>query len=259
MATFSVILLAAGRGTRLGGDVPKQYLPVNGKPLLYYSLAAFSDLTGREISEISEIILAVPQGDVSYCKENIVDRFGFKKVSAIIEGGAERYDSVFNALQMVMGDYVLIHDAARAMIDKGTIRRAMDAVVKYQTAVVGMPSKDTVKIVADVDVCESDTTAPAGNEASGAAALSALVKETPDRKTVWTVQTPQCFQTALVRDAYETMFRELSPSERKNITDDAMVVERFRPDVPVRMVEGSYRNIKITTREDVAMAERLLR
>lgn len=222
----TAIVLAAGSGKRMNTKVHKQYLLIKDKPVLYYSLKAFED------SRVDEIVLVVGAGEVEYCKRDIVEQYGFQKVCAVAEGGKERYHSVFEGLKAAgKTDYVLIHDGARPFLTQAIIERTINAVCLYQACVVGMPVKDTIKII-DEDNC---------------------AKETPNRSSVWMVQTPQAFSYSLIYDAYERMLAE----EDNAITDDAMVIERMT-DKKVKLIEGSYRNIKITTPEDLVIAEAYL-
>lgn len=227
MMKYTAIVLAAGSGSRMNTKVKKQYLLLEEKPILYYSLKTFED------SAVTDIILVVGQGEVEYCKKEIVERYQFRKVTAIVEGGKERYHSVFEGLKAAKNaDYVLIHDGARPFVTEEILNRAMCSVKKYRACVVGMPVKDTIKIADE-------------NEYS---------KETPERKNVWMVQTPQCFEFNLIYEAYEKMLQE----EDRTITDDAMVLERVHG-LPVKLIEGSYRNIKLTTPEDMIIAEAYLK
>ena len=226
MEKFSAIVLAAGSGSRMGLDVKKQYLNLLGKPLVYYALDTF------EKSGVSEIVLVTSPGDEAYVKEEIVDAFGFLKVSAIVPGGKERYDSVYEGLKACSGDYVLIHDGARAFITEDVIKRAMEDVVKSKANVAAVPVKDTIKL----------------SDADG------FVADTIDRSRAWSVQTPQSFSLPLVKEAYE---KALS-GDTTGITDDAMIVEKMT-DCKVKFIEGSYDNIKVTTVEDIALGEIILK
>lgn len=220
----TAIVLAAGKGSRMQSAVPKQYLELCGKPVLYYSLAAF------EKSFIDEIILVAGKDDISYCKEQIVERYGFQKVTKIIAGGAERYLSVYQGLLAAEeADYVYIHDGARPFVDAAILSDAKACVEQYQACVAGMPVKDTIKIVDAED----------------------FAKETPERKYVWQVQTPQVFSYALVREAYDMLMED---RDAYSVTDDAMVVETML-NYPVKLFQASYKNIKITTPEDLQIAE----
>ena len=226
---FAAVVLAAGRGKRMESSVHKQYLLLHEKPVLYYALKAFEE------SPVQEIVLVVGKGEIEYCQKEIVEKYGFQKISYIIEGGAERYHSVYCGLKAIKGaDYVLIHDGARPFLDEEIIKRNIQAVREYQACVAGMPSKDTVKIVDEND----------------------FAVNTPERRFVWCIQTPQVFETALIRHAY---FKLMENEENETgITDDAMVVERME-NCAVKLVEGSYENIKITTPEDLILAESLIK
>ena len=219
---YAAIVLAAGSGKRMNSKVHKQYLIIQDRPVLYYSLKAFED------SAVDEIVLVVGKGEEEFCRKEIVDKYGISKVKAIVEGGKERYHSVFEGLKQTSdADYVLIHDGARPFVNQDIIRRCMQEVQKYQACVVGMPVKDTIKIADE----------------------EGYAKQTPDRKNVWMIQTPQTFSYALIYEAYEEMLK----TEDTAITDDAMVLERIKGKKS-KLIEGSYRNIKITTPEDMLIA-----
>lgn len=219
---YTAIVLAAGSGKRMNSKVHKQYLIIQDRPVLYYSLKAFED------SAVDEIVLVVGKGEEKFCRKEIVDKYGISKVKAIVEGGKERYHSVFEGLKQTSdADYVLIHDGARPFVNQDIIRRCMQEVQKYQACVVGMPVKDTIKIADE----------------------GGYAKQTPDRKNVWMIQTPQTFSYALIYEAYEEMLK----TEDAAITDDAMVLERIKGKKS-KLIEGSYRNIKITTPEDLLIA-----
>lgn len=219
---YTAIVLAAGSGKRMNSKVHKQYLIIQDRPVLYYSLKAFED------SAVDEIVLVVGKGEEKFCRKEIVDKYGISKVKAIVEGGKERYHSVFEGLKQTSdADYVLIHDGARPFVNQDIIRRCMQEVQKYQACVVGMPVKDTIKIADE----------------------EGYAKQTPDRKNVWMIQTPQTFSYAFIYEAYEEMLK----TEDTAITDDAMVLERIKGKKS-KLIEGSYRNIKITTPEDLLIA-----
>lgn len=219
---YTAIVLAAGSGKRMNSKVHKQYLIIQDRPVLYYSLKAFED------SAVDEIVLVVGKGEEEFCRKEIVDKYGISKVKAIVEGGKERYHSVFEGLKQTSdADYVLIHDGARPFVNQDIIRRCMQEVQKYQACVVGMPVKDTIKIADE----------------------EGYAKQTPDRKNVWMIQTPQTFSYALIYEAYGEMLK----TEDTAITDDAMVLERIKGKKS-KLIEGSYRNIKITTPEDLLIA-----
>lgn len=223
-AHCTAIVLAAGRGKRMGTKVHKQYLELAGKPVLYYSLKAFaySDV-------IDEIYLITGPGEEEYCRREIIEKYEIPKVTKILPGGAQRYHSVWNGVQeMEEEGYVFIHDGARPFVNHEIIERVFQEVIHHKACVVGMPVKDTIKVVDD-------------NE---------FVKNTPDRKSLWMIQTPQVFENHLIKGAYSMLMRE----SYINVTDDAMVVEQMLK-YPIKLVCGSYENIKITTPEDLDIAE----
>lgn len=222
----TAIVLAAGQGKRMGTTVQKQYLEIGGKPVLYYSLYEFS-----QCEFIDEIILVVGENQKEYCEREIVSKYQIPKVKAIVKGGAERYHSVWNGLQYASDGYVFIQDGARPFINETILQRAYSAVQACKACVVGMPVKDTIKV----------------SDAQG------FVADTPDRSRLWQVQTPQVFDTSLVKTAYEKLMQK----EQKNVTDDAMVVELMLGH-KVKLVEGAYENIKITTPEDLEIASTFL-
>ena len=216
----SAIILAAGRGQRMGTELPKQFLSMGDDMLLTKTIRVF-----EESSVIQDIVLVTSEDWIGFCKTEIVDREGFRKVRKIVAGGKERYDSVYQGLLACPNaDYVFIHDGARPFVTEEILVRTQEAVEKYEACAVGIPSKDTVKIV-DED---------------------GFVESTPPRKNVWNIQTPQAFSYPLIRAAYEVV----RDNNMTGITDDAMIVERSRL-AKVKLVMGSYYNIKITTPEDM--------
>lgn len=222
------IVLAAGQGKRMKTAVKKQFLHIGGKPVVYYALQCF-----QQSPLIDKIVLVTSRDCIEYCQRELVEAFGLDKVCAVVEGGRERYDSVYAGLLACEdADYVFIHDGARPFVDEKILQRTFLSAKNYGSGVAGMPSKDTVKI-AD----EENT-----------------VLQTPDRNRVWSVQTPQVFAYRLIRRAHE----QIRQSDMSQITDDAMALERLG-ETPVKMVEGSYENIKITTPEDLEVAEVFLR
>lgn len=225
---YTAIVLAAGKGTRMNSKIQKQFLEVEGKPVIYYSLKCF-----QESPLIRDIILVTGEESLSYCKEEIVKRFGFSKVKKVTAGGKERYDSVYAGLCACdNADYVLIHDGARPFVTEEILERTCFAVKETGACVVGMPAKDTIKI--------SDR--------------NKMVESTPAREKVWLVQTPQAFRYSLIKESYES----IRCKDMSGITDDAMIVEQ-ESGVKVALVHGSYENLKITTPEDLIIAEAFLR
>ncbi|MBO5371221.1 MAG: 2-C-methyl-D-erythritol 4-phosphate cytidylyltransferase [Lachnospiraceae bacterium] len=222
---IAAIVLAGGSGKRMGGSCKKQYLLLDEKPILYYSLKAFQD------SPYIDVIILVTN-EPEYCMEELVLKYHMDKVIKAVPGGKERYHSVYNGLQAVeqksVCDYVLIHDGARPFVTGDIIKRSVECVEQYQACVVGMPVKDTIKIADEME----------------------FAKATPDRKCVWMIQTPQTFSFALIKNAYEQILKDTP----EGITDDAMVIESQNL-AKVKLIPGSYENIKITTPEDMEIAE----
>lgn len=224
---YGAVVLAGGFGSRMNTKTAKQYLLLDGKPLIYYALRQFQD------SAVEKIVLVVAEGQEDYCRNEIVERYGFTKVCAIVPGGNERYLSVYAGLKALTdADYVLIHDGARPCVDQNIIRRTIDTVAKEQACVVGMPVKDTIKIVDEQQVAQ----------------------KTPDRRRLWQVQTPQAFSYDLIRRAYDAVIA----SGEQAVTDDAQVLE-LAFGKTCRLIEGSYRNIKVTTPEDLDIAKIFLK
>ena len=231
MSNYAAIVLSAGSGKRMKSDIPKQYMDLLGKPVIYYSLKAFQD------SGFSSIVLVCGKDDLEYCRREIVEKHNLTSVTAVVAGGAERYHSVFEGLKAVQSaDYVFIHDGARPMIHGDIIERLKQSVTDCDAAVAGMPVKDTIKIV-DANNC---------------------VVDTPERKYVWQVQTPQCFAFPIIYEAYDKLIAdEMNGVEIPPVTDDAMVLS-YVSEQPIKMVEADYKNIKITTPEDLHIAAAFL-
>lgn len=227
----AAVVLAAGQGKRMGSSVSKQYMELDGKPMIYYALRAF-----EESEIVDAVALVVGEGQIPYAEQEIVGKYGFSKVRTVVEGGKERYDSVWKGLKAVepflVAGYIFIHDGARPFVDEAILRRGYETVKEFRACVAGMPSKDTVK-VADEE---------------------GFAVDTPKRRNVWVIQTPQIFEKSLIMEAYT----RLMETEHEDVTDDAMAVERMM-DVPVKMFEGSYQNVKITTPEDLEIAKVFLR
>jgi 2-C-methyl-D-erythritol 4-phosphate cytidylyltransferase len=215
---YAGIILAAGSGSRMHSDIPKQYIEIDGKPLIYYTLETF------ERSVVDEIVLVVRPGDEEYARREIVDRYGFTKVSSIVCGGETRTDSVLNGIKATEAEYVLIHDGARCLVSTDLIER-MAAKVVETSCIAAVPSKDTIKIVKEGVVCD-----------------------TPNRENLYIVQTPQAFNRSNLLNAYLKL-DELSDEKRRTLTDDSMIMENAGK--PVQIVAGEYSNIKVTTPEDL--------
>lgn len=222
------IVLAGGKGSRMNMDIPKQYIEVFGKPILCYSLDAM------ENSFIDEIVVVVAKGEVDYFDREIKDKFGYKKIVEVVEGGKERYDSVYNGLCAIgLADYVFIHDGARPCIDDVILQSGLDKVMECGAAIAAVRAKDTIKVVDE----------------------NGYITDTPDRNSLWQVQTPQVFDFNKIKKAYNKMYQD---SSAQNITDDAMVMENYG-DLNVAVYPGKYDNIKVTTTEDLEYIKNILK
>ncbi|MCR5214774.1 MAG: 2-C-methyl-D-erythritol 4-phosphate cytidylyltransferase [Eubacterium sp.] len=223
----SAIVLAAGKGSRMKSDKAKQFLEINGKPLLYYSLKIF------DASVVDEIVVVTRQGDIDYVRQEIVNKYGLHKVRKIVAGGKERFNSVARGIKATdkRNKIIMIHDGARPCLTNRMILDSISGARRYKACTVAMPVKDTIKIVDE----------------------NGFGVETPDRRTLYQIQTPQTFERALLEEAYD----RLRLSGDTDVTDDTMIVERYM-DVQSKMIEGSYENIKVTTPEDMVIAEAYL-
>jgi 2-C-methyl-D-erythritol 4-phosphate cytidylyltransferase len=218
----NAIIAAGGQGRRMNSSVSKQFLKIKGYPIIYYTLNKF-----EKMDIISSIVLVLSKDDMDYTKEEIISRYGFKKV-IMVEGGNERQDSVYNGLRVLppQTDIVVIHDAVRPFIPMRLIEKSVEFAKKHKAVGVAVPVKDTIKVVDNNNI----------------------IKNTPNRKTLWAMQTPQTFSYELIMDAYEK-----ARSDGFYGTDDTVLVEHMG--LPVKIIEGAYENIKITTPEDVLFAE----
>lgn len=228
---ITAVVLAAGRGLRMKSRVLKPYLDLGGKPLITYALRAFED------SEVHEVILVTGKEELEYIRKEIVEPYGFSKVKQIVAGGCERYESVYLGLCAAVrtdppGKYVLIHDGARPFISPAKISSCIRAVKESKACVMGMPVHDTIKIVDDNNIAVF----------------------TPERKTLWRIQTPQCFLLSEIHQAYQNMM----DAGDTRMTDDAMVMEEYGKR-RVKVIPGGYDNIKITKPEDLLFGEAMLR
>ncbi len=230
----AAVILAGGSGRRMNNKIPKQFIDIGGKPVLWYSIHIFS-----EMDFIDEIVIVSDESHREYIEKEIVDLYGFHKVSAVTSGGRERYHSVSHGLEAVSRetDYVFIHDGARPFVTAHTIERCFHYVKKYDAAVAAVRSKDTVKV---------------GND-------DGFVVSTPDRANVWQVQTPQCFSYLMIRDAYRHLIddEDRLKAAGVTVTDDTMVAKMYA-DADARLVESTYENIKITTPDDLIYAESII-
>ena len=220
------LVAAAGRGLRMGGAIPKQFLALGGEPLILQSLLAL-----QAARVVDQIILAVPSADIDYCQREIVAKHRFTKVTKVVAGGAERQDSVRHALADVPPgtEIVLVHDAVRPFLTQEMIDAVVAAAKKHGAAIVALPMRDTVKQVG-----------PDG-----------MIERTVDRTPLWLAQTPQAFRRDWIQEAHRK-----AQAEGVRATDDAFLVEWLGHAVAV--VEGSGENIKVTRPEDLVIGEAIL-
>ena len=226
MKTVAVIP-AGGAGKRLKSHIAKQYLLLDSLPVLVHTLKVF-----QKSKEIDEIILALPPEDLVYIRQELAEKYGLTKVINAVAGGNERQDSVKNCLSAIKGecDFVVIHDAVRPFVTEELIERVVETAKATGAAVAGVKTKDTIKEI---------------NE-------DKIVAATVPRNNLWLAQTPQVFDYGLLKEAYR-----LAYDQNYYGTDDASLIERMGKEVT--MVESSYENIKITTNEDMRMADALMK
>lgn len=225
VAKWGVVVVAAGRGTRMGTAESKQYLLLRDKPILVHTLSAF-----QAMDDVAEISLVVGEADVARCT-TLVAAFGLDKVKAVTAGGSERQHSVQRGLAALGADvdWAMVHDGVRPLVTAKAVRDCMVKAIETGAAVLAVPVKDTIKQVND----------------------NGVITATPERRSLWAIQTPQAFRRSLLE-------RGLAKAAEEGFlgTDDAMAVERLG--VAVAVAEGDYTNIKITTPEDLPYAEFLL-
>ena len=226
MKTIALIP-SAGSGSRMGTKAKKPYLSLLDKPILAHTLLSF-----EQCPHINEVVLIVAEDEIDYCKTSIVEPFKIRKVNKIIAGGPKRQDSVWEGLKTLNDDceLVMIHDGVRPFVSQEILKKSVHETANSGATVVAVPVKDTIKIVS----------------------MKAEVLETIDRSRIWAVQTPQTFTRDVLKRAYEKAY-----NDRFYGTDDASLVERLG--VKVKIIPGSYDNIKITTPGDLALGEAILR
>jgi 2-C-methyl-D-erythritol 4-phosphate cytidylyltransferase len=224
----TVIIPAAGFGSRMQtpiGDRSKQFMTLRNKPLLAHTLEKFENSKYTD-----EIIVVCPDDGIRFVEEEVVVKFGFKKVSKIVVGGKQRQDSVYEGLKAVQAaDMILVHDAVRPFISVQKIDELIETCAKCRAAILAVQPKDTVKLQDD----------------------DQYVSRSLDRTKLWNVQTPQAFEYALLQQAFQKAY-----AEKFYGTDEAMLVERLN--AKIKIIPGDYNNIKITSPEDWALAEWLL-
>jgi 2-C-methyl-D-erythritol 4-phosphate cytidylyltransferase len=222
------LIPAAGMGKRMHAGINKQYLLIDGMPIVARTIRVF-----EEMPFVDDIYVIIPEQEIPFCREEIVERYGFTKVRAIVPGGKERQNSVLNGLRAIDGTeedaVILIHDGVRPFITRHILEHAVATARDYDGALVAVPAKDTVKVVEE-----------------------GVVRDTPPREAIWLAQTPQAFRYGVIRAAHE-----IADAEGFLGTDDASLVERMGNEVHI--VLGDYRNIKITTPEDLVLAEAFLK
>lgn len=227
MANFKSIALipAAGMGKRMGASINKQYLQLIGVPLVARTISVFENSP-----LIDAIYLVVPAEEIPYCLEHIIGAYGFSKIVAVVPGGKERQNSVMNGLKAMRehvsdDDVVLIHDGVRPLVTEQILRESITTAKQHDGALVAVPVKDTIKTVQ--------------NE---------IVKDTPPRESLWQAQTPQSFRFGKIFQAHLS-----AEADGFSGTDDASLIEHVGGEVHI--IRGDYRNIKITTPEDLILAE----
>ncbi|MBQ3615718.1 MAG: 2-C-methyl-D-erythritol 4-phosphate cytidylyltransferase [Anaerotignum sp.] len=222
----TAVIVAAGKGKRMGTDISKQFLPLCGKEILTHTVEVF-----EKADRIRDIVL-VTGTDSLQDVQDMVREYGWQKVISVVAGGKERQDSVWNGLQAVSEDteIVLIHDGVRPFVTEEILDLSIETAVEMGGCVAGVPAKDTIK------VCNSEN----------------IAVDTPDRSTLWQIQTPQTFRKELIVKAYEQ-----AKAEGFAGTDDASLAEYSG--YSVKVIMGSYRNIKITTKEDLLIGEAFLK
>ncbi|MFF2890669.1 2-C-methyl-D-erythritol 4-phosphate cytidylyltransferase [Paenibacillus sp. NPDC057967] len=220
---WGVVIVAAGRGTRMGTSESKQYLHLANKPILVHTLELF-----QRLSFVNEISLVVGADDIERC-QSWVREYGISKVTAVLGGGQERQHSVLRGLEQLTSDWVMVHDGVRPLVMEAAVENCCRTALAGGAAVLAVPVKDTIKQVDQ----------------------GGVIVSTPDRRSLWAIQTPQAFRRVLLLEAHRRASEEGFLG-----TDDAMVVERMG--APVTVAEGDYTNIKITTPDDLPYAEFLL-
>ncbi|UOW67958.1 2-C-methyl-D-erythritol 4-phosphate cytidylyltransferase [Paraclostridium bifermentans] len=221
-----VVIVAAGTGSRMKKDINKQFIKLKNKEIVAHTIEKFYNS-----ENIDDIVVVIREDEEEYFNKNIKEKYGFTNIK-VAHGGNERQDSVFNGIKMLKKEceVVLIHDGARPFVTDDIIKRSINKANEHNAIVVGVKVKDTIKVVSDN-----------GN-----------IVDTPNRSYLWAVQTPQVFKYDIITKAYEDAY-----NNNYYGTDDAMLVERIGYNV--KMIEGSYNNIKITTQEDLEFGEQILK
>ena len=217
MGNVGAVIVAAGRSTRMGG-VDKTFASMLGLPLVAHTIDRF-----ESSPLVDQVVLVLAEESLDRGRELVQER-GYRKVAHVCSGGQRRQDSVRNGLELLTPcDWVMVHDGARPCLDEAMLKRGLNAAAECGSAVAGVPVKDTIKLVSP----------------------DQMVNETPDRSLLWAAQTPQIFRYGLLLEAHRTC--------TEDVTDDAAMVESLGH--PVKMFQGSFQNIKVTTAEDLVIAE----
>lgn len=222
----TAVILAAGKGARMNAGMNKLYLNIRGKAILARTLDVFFTCPS-----IDEIVLVIGDGEEELCREKVLNHIESSKPVKLVKGGSERQHSVYNGIKAIdpYTDLILIHDGARPFVTAQIIEESICQAKLHKAVIVGVPAKDTIK--------KADS--------------NGFIEDTPERSSLWLAQTPQTFARDVIINAYEKAIKDEAVA-----TDDAMLVERLG--IRVKLIKGSYDNIKITTPEDMAMAEAIL-
>lgn len=222
----SAVIVAGGKGTRMNMNESKQFMMIGDMPVLSRTISAFENS-----QNVSEIVVVVNEEDVSFCEENIVNAYNFRKVTKVVAGGKERQYSVYNGISNTnsSANIVLIHDGARPFITEDVIRNTIDGAIEHSSAVCAVKVKDTIKV----------------------ASSEGIITKTLERDSLWSIQTPQAFKRNVILAAHEK-------AQNDNFlgTDDAVLVEQLG--IATKIVLGNYLNIKITTQEDLLFAQAII-
>lgn len=221
------IIPSAGKGKRMAHSVPKHFIRLEDKPVLAYTLEAF-----EKCPDVNQVLLVVRSGEEKYCLKEVVEKYQFRKVLKVVIGGERRQDSVYNGMKELDQDtdIVVIHDSVRPFVQPALISETIKLAMYVDGVVAALPVKDTIKEVT----------------------RDGLIKGTPNRDSLWLAQTPQTFKKRVLEEAFMKAF-----TDNFHGTDEASLVERIGG--KVKIIEGSPENIKITTKEDLLLAEFILR
>lgn len=214
------IIVCSGVGKRMESNIPKQFIEIDKKPIVAYTLDKFENC-----EKITDIIVVTNKNYISFFENDIIKKYNYKKVKKVVEGGKERLNSVYEGIKCIQSvnddDIILIHDGVRPFIEEASILKIIEETKKYDATVLGVKVKDTIKVCFDN-----------------------IIQNTPNRDSLWIAQTPQCFKYKIIKKCYDNVI-----NTNTFFTDDASVVEYNG--YKVKMVEGTYSNIKITTKEDL--------